>query len=262
MKNLIKKVHVNIPFYMLYESYIERFLEYGLNPEIGFDAKDLDRFSLPDFRAIAGRLNKRGLAVTLHGPFMDLSPGSPDPRVRELTRFRFEQLLQLIPIFRPKTLVCHAGYDDKRYWHMMEEWVENCLELWSWLGQAIRREGSLLMLENVYEHDPDNIRIIFERLKGQGVGFCLDTGHQAAFSRIPFEEWLESLGPYLGQLHLHDNNGEKDEHLALGKGRIEFQSFFSRLLAVTKVPPVITLEPHKEEDLWLTLEYLEKIWPW
>ena len=26
--------------------------------------------------------------------------------------------------------------------------------------------------------------------------------------------------------------------------------------------PVITLEPHHEDHLWPSLEYLEKIWPW
>jgi hypothetical protein len=25
---------------------------------------------------------------------------------------------------------------------------------------------------------------------------------------------------------------------------------------------MITLEPHREEDLWPSLEYLAKLWPW
>jgi hypothetical protein len=27
-------------------------------------------------------------------------------------------------------------------------------------------------------------------------------------------------------------------------------------------PPIVTIEPHREEDLWPSLEYLEKFWPW
>jgi len=27
-------------------------------------------------------------------------------------------------------------------------------------------------------------------------------------------------------------------------------------------PPIITLEPHQEEDLGPSLEYLARIWPW
>ena len=48
----------------------------------------------------------------------------------------------------------------------------------------------------------------------------------------------------------------------LGKGAINFAILFDYLKAERKEPPVITLEPHKEEDLWPSVEYLEKIWPW
>ena len=34
------------------------------------------------------------------------------------------------------------------------------------------------------------------------------------------EEWLENLKPYIRHLHLHDNHGGWDEHLALGQGNI------------------------------------------
>jgi len=73
---------------------------------------------------------------------------------------------------------------------------------------------------------------------------------------------VDSLAPYLGELHLHDNCGKQDEHLAMGKGNIDFQRIFKHLKDRRKDLPTITLEPHKEEDLWLSLEYLEKIWAW
>jgi sugar phosphate isomerase/epimerase len=259
---IIQKVQVNVPFTMLYESYLETFIEHGLNPEIGFDALDFERYSLSDFDGIANELNERGLTVTIHSPFTDLSPGSPDPEVRMTTRRRFEQVLQVVPVFRPKTVVCHAGYDEKRYLEMRHAWIGKSLEMWSWLGEQVRREGASLMLENVYEHNPEDIRILFENLRDHGVGFCLDTGHQAAFGRCSLEHWVETLGPYLGQLHVHDNSGGKDEHLALGRGRIDFRMLFKRLGDMRKGPPTITLEPHHEADLWPSLEYLEKIWPW
>jgi sugar phosphate isomerase/epimerase len=262
MARLIRKIQVNIPFTMLYESYLDRFITHKLNPEIGLDAAALDRFSLSDFSDIAAKLHEHGFTITLHAPFMDLSPGSPDPAVWAVTRNRFERILQLVPFFKPKTVVSHAGYDERRYWHMRDIWIEKSLEMWSWLGERMRDEGALLMLENVYEHSPDDIRILFENLGDRGVGFCLDTGHQAVFSRVPLEKWVELLGPYLGQLHLHDNSGKQDEHLALGRGKTDFRILFKQLVAIRKEPPTITLEPHREADLWPSLEYLEKVWPW
>ena len=118
------------------------------------------------------------------------------------------------------------------------------------------------MLENVYEKGPGDIRVVLKRLKVQSVGFCLDTGHQSAFSRDPMTTWLDSLSPFLGQMHLHDNHGKRDEHIALGQGGIDFGALFRLLKAMKTTPPVITLEPHQEDFLEPSLEYLEKIWPW
>lgn len=146
---------------------------------------------------------------------------------------------------------------------MKDAWVEKSLEMWSWVGAGVRDEGALLMLENVYEQDPADMLVLFENLEKHDVGFCLDTGHHSVFSNVPAEAWVASLGRYLGQLHLHDNHGEQDEHLAMGRGRIDFRMLFSCLKAVKKEPPaVITLEPHTEGDLLPSLEYLEKTWPW
>ena len=128
MSWILKKVQVNIPFNMLWDSYIELFIKNGLNPEIGLDAISLEQFSLDNFKNIAHRLHKQNLSITLHGPFIDLSPGSSDPEVMELTRHRFEQLLKLVPLFKPKTVICHAGYDWNRYGYLKEEWVEKSLQ--------------------------------------------------------------------------------------------------------------------------------------
>ena len=76
------------------------------------------------------------------------------------------------------------------------------------------------------------------------------------------DRWVQVLGPYLRQLHLHDNRGEEDEHLALGQGSIDFKSLFGLLRAAIKKPLVLTLEPHQEKDLWPSIGYLEINWHW
>jgi sugar phosphate isomerase/epimerase len=260
--DIISKVQINIPFTMLYETHLEAFIEYGLNPEIGLDATALDRFSIADFRGIAKEFHKNSRTVTLHGPFIDLSAGSPDPAVRRITRQRLEQLLELVPLFKPLSVVCHAGYDAKRYGYFKETWSENSLELWSWMADRVAEHGARLMLENVYEDGPQDIQTLFENLKIPRVGFCLDIGHSSAFGQSDLEAWLKALGPFLGQLHLHDNLGNEDEHLAMGSGIIDFSILFKYFKKSKNTPPIVTLEPHEEKDLWSSLEYLAQEWPW
>jgi len=258
---IIQSIQVNIPFTMLTESYLEKFLAYGLNPEIGLDAAALDRFSRADFRHIADTLEGHHPTITLHAPFMDLSPGSSDPEMRKLTRHRLQQMLDLVPVFNPLTVVCHAGYDAKRYGYDREAWVQLSLETWSWLSDELQVLGSRLMLENVYEHHPREIRMLLENLDREKVGFCLDTGHVAAFSRTDLKIWIAEMSPFIQQVHWHDNNGVTDDHIGLGKGSIDFQPLIAHLNANKDAPPIITLEPHTEKNLWDSLEFLENNWP-
>lgn len=262
IKQLIQSIQINVPFTMLYDTYLDLVIQMRINPEIGLDAEALDRFSPSDFRRIAEKLDNHNLTITLHGPFADLSAGSTDPAVRALTQKRFNQVLKVIPIFKPRVVTCHAGYDRKRYGYHWEAWLDHSLDLWSWFAAGAQKEGARLMLENVYEDGPDDLVTLFERLKPYQVGFCLDTGHLSAYGQSPLKNWVKSLESYLGQVHLHDNNGKNDDHLALGQGRIDFKWLLTYLGSRTTPAPIITLEPHKEEDLQPSLDYLQSLWPW
>jgi sugar phosphate isomerase/epimerase len=70
------------------------------------------------------------------------------------------------------------------------------------------------------------------------------------------------LGGRLIEVHLHDNNGEEDQHLPPGDGKFDFTGFFRHLLT-QRLSPLYTLEVHQEEDLPRSFEavkaYLEKV---
>jgi sugar phosphate isomerase/epimerase len=68
--------------------------------------------------------------------------------------------------------------------------------------------------------------------------------------------WLNVMERFLGQLHLHDNMGEADEHLAIGKGVIDFEFLFG-FLSRKGLSPIITLEAHRPEDVILSLDALK-----
>jgi sugar phosphate isomerase/epimerase len=259
---VLEKVFVNVPFTMLQATYLDFVVENRVNPEIGLDAEALD--TVPDavFAGCADRLGKGGASLTFHGPFFDLSPGSADPEIRAVTRRRFEQVLRLVPLFHPKAVVCHPGYEKCRYGYVRASWMEKSAEMWHWFSGRLNELGSRLVLENVYEQAPEELLPLFEALAPQGVGFCLDVGHQAAFGRVPLGAWLDVLGPYLRHVHLHDNHGDADAHLGLGNGSVDLPLLFEYLRKRVEMRPLITLEPHLPEDLWPSLSYLEANWPW
>ncbi|MFH2066376.1 MAG: sugar phosphate isomerase/epimerase family protein [Pseudomonadota bacterium] len=257
-RRVLDAVQVNVPLRMLYETYSDLFLKLGLNPEIGLDADALENFTVLEVKEIVLPFHRNNRSITVHGPFLDLSPGSPDPAIREITRHRFEQLLTFVSVLKPKSVVCHLGYEEDRYGYIKETWFEKSLTMWTWFGEELRKAGSCLMIENVYEHLPDDMLPFFQRLQQHQVGFCLDVGHQAVFGKVPLSSWIKILGLYIGQIHLHDNRGERDEHLPLGKGDIDFSPII-HFLRNRHTLPLITLEPHEEKDLWPSLAYLKDV---
>lgn len=57
---------------------------------------------------------------------------------------------------------------------------------------------------------------------------CMDTGH-ANMTGIRCQDMAEFLGKRLRVLHLHDNNGKSDQHLAPYAGTIEWDAFLQAL---------------------------------
>jgi sugar phosphate isomerase/epimerase len=254
MLRLLSQVHVNMPWRIL-PQHLLTVLTLKMNVEIGFEAQELDSLTPREFSSVAERLQNRGCRITLHGPFWGLEPAGMDPMIRQISRFRIQQFFDLIPIFDPVQVVCHTGYDPRHYVSKEDLWMERSVSFWD---PFILRAESLktpILLENVYEDGPGFHRNLFEKLQSPFFGFCLDVGHQNSFSSTPLQEWLEELASFLLEMHLHDNDGSRDQHRPVGHGTIDFSLLFRFLNSAGK-DPLITLEPHREEDLATTLEGL------
>lgn len=247
---------VNLP-YSLIETYGPRFLELGLAPEIGLDAVSLETTTLEEFGRWAERFKK--VEVSLHAPFMDLSPGGFDPAVVEITRQRLKAAAGLAGLFRARHLIAHAYFDATRYPTKPERWLEVAARTWEEVLAVTEASQALVLLENVYETHPEMIRRLLDKISHPRLGCCFDVGHYHAWGRgARLLDWLEALGPYLKRLHLHDNDGSFDQHLGLGKGSFDFQALFAWLKA-KGLRPALTLEHHADEDLEASVSYLAQL---
>jgi sugar phosphate isomerase/epimerase len=255
--DLIRCVFVSVPWKFL-PQYLETMLHLAANIEIRFEGEELDQISRSDLRAVAERLHANCCRIMLHGPFWDLCPGSIDPLIRQASRFRLQQFFDLLPIFQPAQVVCHTGYQPLHHGGRRPLWLEQSLAVWEPLVERAEHLSIPLLLENVWEHDPELHLEIFERIPSSYFGFCLDVGHQHSFSKTPLSEWLEALAAYLGEVHLHDNDGTRDAHLPIGRGTIDFDVLF-RFLRKRGIAPMLTLEPHRKEHIAESLAALKRV---
>ncbi len=74
----------------------------------------------------------------------------------------------------------------------------------------------------------------FENVNSEMLKFCYDSGHQNVWNKEV--DFLSCFGYKLGALHLHDNDGKKDEHtLTMCGGTINWDSVAKRLAKCSEV---------------------------
>lgn len=254
---ILRHVHVNMPW-----KYIPRYLEFILqtqmNIEIGFEAKELDSVAYPEIEAVAQQLHNHGCRISLHAPFWDLNPGSMDPLIRQISRLRIHQFLDLFTLFQPLMAVCHTGYDPRHHKGHQQFWLDQSELFWGPMVARAEASKVPLALENVWEYGPESHRKLLDAFNSSYFGFCLDLGHQHSFSSTTLSVWLDVLADYLMEIHLHDNDGSHDSHLPVGHGTVDFDFLFRFLSSARKIP-LLTVEPHCEEHLPETLKALKPL---
>jgi sugar phosphate isomerase/epimerase len=238
--------------------YRETILQQKLNPEIYFSHDALQNIDRAICMETAKLFSGTGLKVTFHAPFMDLRPGALDDKIRQTSFDRIKQVFDLASYFQPLRIVCHPSFDDRYYVDCDDLWLENSIKTWTELIAIAKDAKMTIALENVYEKNPHILRRLFDALSSDSICFCFDTGHFNVFSYTPLKIWLQELGKYLGQLHLHDNYGSTDEHLPVGNGNFPFDELFQSLKK-NKIHPIITLEAHAQADLWQSLTNIKSL---
>jgi sugar phosphate isomerase/epimerase len=121
--------------------------------------------------------------------------------------------------------------------------LENALTALEHLQTYARPLGVKLLVENIQNEvtTPAHLGEILRVGHFDDIGVCLDVGHAHIGDGVSAA--LAQLAPLLRTAHLHDNHGERDEHLWPGEGTIEFEQTLAGLKAAPQQPAGV-LEIH------------------
>ena len=226
-----------------------------LDVEMMFSAPVLD--SLKD-SALDQALASLGYTprITIHAPFMDLSPGAVDPLVREVTLRRFRQVTRLARKLAASTIIFYSGYEKWKYHLHPEIWLDQSVATWQEVMGSLDGLQSLIAIENIFEDRPDNLIALVQRMNHPRFGLCFDSGHFNLFSRVDLEDWLRTTSRHIFHLHLHDNDGTADRHAPPGEGTFPFHRLFKWF--GSELPPY-TLEAHDRAGMVRGLDALDRL---
>ena len=143
-------------------------------------------------------------------------------------------------------LVQHLGVGKEKCEPHKMEYAITALEHLRFFAKPL---GVTLLLENINNEiaTPDRLQEIVTTAHFDDVGFCFDIGH--AHFGLGVRASFSTMQDKILSTHLHDNHGERDEHLWIGEGTIDWEEAMSLLRSAPRTPPMlleITGETKKE----------------
>lgn len=158
-----------------------------------------------------------------------------------------KRAIEVAELIHYETLVLHVGErgsgDGAEYSQRAVEHAVTAIEhLKAFAGPL----GVRIALENILNDitTPEHLLEILTAGRFGNVGVCLDTGHANIAGGTA--EAIAVLLPHIITTHIHDNGGEKDEHLWPGDGTIEWATVMAALDSAPRTHAAV-LEIHYEE---------------
>lgn len=148
---------------------------------------------------------------------------------------------------------------DRNKKQILDNWVKSLIELVDY-GKRYNAE---IMFENAGEKgeitELKDFKYIVDRVPDLKVH--LDIGHAFIFGKMKnVDKCIETFRNRIEHIHMHDNHGESDEHLPIGKGKINYGSVV-KMLKKINYDKTITFEVFtSKKDAVRSREKIRKLW--
>lgn len=217
------------------------------------------------YRSVADLQQELGFTCTVHLPFLWVEPASLNEPIRQAS---LTSLRQAVEITRPVDVYAYVlhlwGLTTGLIVSQLQDPAQQqaVVEVLMWrAGRSLAAlcemvDPAALCVENLEDSLFD---LALPAIEQHGVSICLDVGHLAlqGSSAIGF---LEEHREKIREIHLHDalvpppgGQGRASDHLALGKGEIDYTAFLTKLKELDFGGPII-LEVNSQDDLELSLD--------
>jgi len=235
--------------------------EYGVNLEICkfAEAEILDGDLQGTIKEFLNILKDFQGKLSLHGTFYDLNPASRDPKIREVSVYRYRQSLQIAKALNVKTIVFHTGFNSFGQPPLIfpERFVSQEILFWKEFIKDCEDSDIIIALENTCEPSVDILCTIIENVNSSHFKACIDAGHVNIASSERIIDWIDKIGTNLHHMHLHNNYGHNDNHNSLLDGIINFNEIF-KTLKNKKLNPNLIIEVFNDKNAIESIKFVEE----
>ena len=167
---------------------------------------------------------------SIHAPITDVNIAALSDRMREAATMEIiatmEQAIQL----KADTVTFHPGFQSMVTPGMESRAVEKAKRSIRTIDRLMNEFGIIAALENMPSLKfmiGTGAKELNEMVDGTNMKICFDIGHANTVNQI--DEIIDLLGDRIKNVHIHDNNGNNDDHMTIGDGKIDFGKVLKRL---------------------------------
>ncbi|MEM0232447.1 MAG: sugar phosphate isomerase/epimerase family protein [Candidatus Nezhaarchaeales archaeon] len=199
---------------------------------------------------------KRGYSLNyvVHAPYDGINISTPQRVLRKASLKLIEKSMRYAHDLEAKLIVVHSGFKSpldylkpRTSWNLFLEVLKQLNKLASdldiYIGIENMPSGTVAIIQSCEEA----LTLIEEVQTLDRVGITLDVGHSNTISIHEARNYLLRVSKHLLHIHLHDNSGDVDSHLAVGSGSINWASIMP-LMKGLKLIGGLTIEVMRFKD--------------
>ena len=164
------------------------------------------------------------LKFSAHAPLSDINIGSLNERVRETSLKEIAGALRSAHRMGIGVLTVHPGFYSPAGMLDKPKVVQTTRESLSYLESISQDLGVRVALENMPNMGPLTMgrtpEELMQLLGSFEIDICFDIGHAHTMGAV--DAFLAHKRRFIN-VHLHDNMGERDQHLPVGDGTVDFK---------------------------------------
>ncbi len=171
--------------------------------------------------------SSNNLEFTMHLPFANLNYAASNPRLRNAARRIMLAALDHAIALECTHAVVHSGQNDVLSQIFFPDLRRKySLDFLEELGRKASAGGIQMVIENNVAssyliHSVDTMEAFFLEETSRYYKIALDIGH--AFLTHDLNQFIQRFQGSIRYVHIHNNLGEKDDHLPLDEGRIDWR---------------------------------------
>jgi sugar phosphate isomerase/epimerase len=170
------------------------------------------------------------LHYSVHAPICDINVASISDPVREASVKETIDTMEAAARLGIDRITVHPGLSSMSVRGIEDRYLSKAKESMRILDSASREYGIDVAIENMpemYFFLGRSAKELESIVDGTDLGICFDIGHANTTGQI--DAMIDIFGDRIKNIHIHDNNGDRDAHMTIGDGNIDFARVLGRL---------------------------------